>query len=731
MMMGNSTSKPIWEQLFPMGELKGISVPFSKKLYEIEKPYFHRDFPDTFEYRFFFLKALKGFLESQSEHLQLSLTLNPEKIDFSINAEAAKVISISEADWLRMDLVARLAGRVLEDINSIHKKVTIVPDDIHDPEQKSGIDDKPWLLFVSADFSKAIWNNVCGYVQLDKGKWIVSKYHEETAKYYKFDNDIDKKKKLETFGWRHTDLSDFDDNPISNKTSGQLASFLCFPAFFQHEESSLIFLCTPNNCTLDDFSNFYSQYSEDDWNLKHFNDVAVQNYVNYKQQYASQNKSKAGYQGSLHICLGVARHNSIQFEFEKAKELFGVFFQVDIYSNKAIDLNEIYELQLAHRTRLKYKILQLLAAESITQLETKNQELQKKDQMLSLLMAPLDSLSTALLQTQQDTQELRSILYSPARSLFAAAPNVWKYFEGGQKIKVGKLSIETCHNEPVTNDIAKRLLAGIILEILGKRTFVNPSNWNELFDIVDHDLNENNKATKELRKLCKQLLGMSDKTTFRTLVGLNREPFLAFKELLNEPYKNFSGEYSLYAFDILAKGIKLNDHTWEKNLKTFNFHLPCPQFSHFLELIGGIIEYAKNNGSDTSIAIKSEGKNIITGVSLEFSRDKGKTIGIPLDQTKNIDGFKNDLTKIFNNMKMILKEGLRIDTSRVAGDLSKPFLDFAFVCRSNKKLLVNLLNDEIGIQIISENSTKNMEISLEVKFETDLTFNKLHCNWKK
>lgn len=580
---------------------------------------------------------------------------------------------------------------------------------------------------------KAIRNKDCGYVIQDEtGKWIASTSSENSTKHYKFENgSYEANIKLDFFGWRpDDDRLIFDDNPLSNENDEKLATYLCFPAFFQFDSASLIFLCTPTGCTIDDFNNFYRDYGKSDLKVQHFNDVAVQKYVNYKQKYAEINL-KAGYQGSLHICLGVARHNSIHFEFEKARELFGVFFQVDIYSNKAIDLYDIYELQLAHRTRLKYKILQLLAAESITQLETKNQELQKKDQMLSLLMAPLERLSTALLQTQQDTQELRSILYSPARGLFAAAPNVWKYFEGGQKIQVGKLSIETCHNEPVTNDIAKQLLAGIILEILGKRTFVKPSNWNKLFDIVDHALNENNKATKELRKLCKQILGMSNKTTFGTLVGLNGEPFLAFKELLNEPYKNFSGEYSLYTFDILAKGIKLNDHTWEKSLKPFNFHLPCPQFSHFLELIGGIIEYANNNGSDTSIAIKSEGENIITGVSLEFSRGKGKMIGILLDQTKGINGFKDDLTKIFNLMKMILKEGLRIDTSRVAGDLSKPFLDFAFVCRSNKELVVNLLKDEIGIQIISGNSTKNMEISLEVKFETDLTFNKLHCNWKK
>jgi hypothetical protein len=128
MMTENSATQPIWKSLFPDNKLQNIETNYSKTLNDINHHYFHLDFPDTFEYKFFFLNALKGFL--QSKQLRSSVTLNQKKIEFAISPDAANNISVSQTDWLRMDLVARLAGRVAEaikSIKSIHDKVTIEP----------------------------------------------------------------------------------------------------------------------------------------------------------------------------------------------------------------------------------------------------------------------------------------------------------------------------------------------------------------------------------------------------------------------------------------------------------------------------------------------------------------------------------------------------------------------------------------------------------------------------
>ena len=104
-------------------------------------------------------------------------------------------------------------------------------------------------------------------------------------------------------------------------------------------------------------------------------------------------------------------------------------------------------------------------------LEEQNASLKKFEAMMSLLQRPLDNLTRALNETQQDTQKLRAILYDPHHAIFAAAPSVMRFFEQSGTIDFGALRMEAVHSGTDTkfsqNDNGKKLVAGIIFKIFG------------------------------------------------------------------------------------------------------------------------------------------------------------------------------------------------------------------------------------------------------------------------
>lgn len=68
-------------------------------------------------------------------------------------------------------------------------------------------------------------------------------------------------------------------------------------------------------------------------------------------------------------------------------------------------------------------------------------------QMLELLAAPLGNLSNALGEMQRDTQELRAVLYDPAKALFESGPRLRDLFEPNRLIRISdEIHIETSHN---------------------------------------------------------------------------------------------------------------------------------------------------------------------------------------------------------------------------------------------------------------------------------------------
>ena len=62
--------------------------------------------------------------------------------------------------------------------------------------------------------------------------------------------------------------------------------------------------------------------------------------------------------------------------------------------------------------------------------------LRKYEQMLDLLASPLGNITDALATMQRDTQELRAVLYEPARAIFESHTRLNELFKEGQQIRI-------------------------------------------------------------------------------------------------------------------------------------------------------------------------------------------------------------------------------------------------------------------------------------------------------
>lgn len=77
----------------------------------------------------------------------------------------------------------------------------------------------------------------------------------------------------------------------------------------------------------------------------------------------------------------------------------------------------------------------------------KVEQLEKFRQMLESLSVPLNGITTALADLQRDTQEIRAVLYDPAKALFECHPRIKDLFEPGQIIHISRhIVIEASHS---------------------------------------------------------------------------------------------------------------------------------------------------------------------------------------------------------------------------------------------------------------------------------------------
>lgn len=311
------------------------------------------------------------------------------------------------------------------------------------------------------------------------------------------------------------------------------------------------------------------------------------------------------------------------------------------------------------------------------QLSAESEILKKHSQMLELLQGPLESLTSLLNKTQEDTQTLRSILYDPHRSLFEAAPQVKKYFDRDRRISFGKVSWKTIHEpsgttNPKEMEVMANTIAAIVCEVFGSADFL-PKNRQELYAIASALLKSEEAAFSEYRSLLSDIvLGFSD-IPFKDYTKLTNA-FSDLKAILFTPYKDGDKKRPILPLLIIIydinktckvkyrnKDFQLTDVLSKyRSNNMFLKDLPIPRYSNLLELISGVLVYAN-------------GKTGITLLNLELSDNDIKLI---------FSGKVYDLEELkkagtFQSMKEIIDKRVR---PLYVGDFQKPFFEFASIC---------------------------------------------------
>lgn len=401
---------------------------------------------------------------------------------------------------------------------------------------------------------------------------------------------------------------------------------------------------------------------------------------------------------SLSICCGVRySHGSEGDDLTPyiGDELLGVFVTLNLLKISSDILKNIAKSIYFSSGSIKYILLQNLAREKAYLQQKDQRKLKKQAQMLKLLKEPLDTLTEALSQTQQDTQILRSVLYDPHKVLFSVASQVEKYFSKGEACSYGRVQWKGMHTiNGVTSQNGGRsaglMLAAIICRIFGKRP-EDVNNQEELYTEASESLMSEDSVYSDLKRTLVSLVPDGDLSTVvdQLKVHLVDKPDVTdrvdaitsllerLKTVVFTPFK-FSGTAPL-----LPLALILSDHEYkgQLNLNGKYVHLEkvfhssyyrvrifpedasvILRYSNILSLISGVLGYMQERGIETesiNITTKNDGNSVIYGLLVIVFDD---------------DLF--DLKKMPETFRL-MKEASEKHLRMAQGNFRKPFIDFA------------------------------------------------------
>lgn len=270
-----------------------------------------------------------------------------------------------------------------------------------------------------------------------------------------------------------------------------------------------------------------------------FNDVAKTIYNNF-------GLCKEGYNFCmLHIAQGV----DVVFDDSKNNTTVCHLYVMGYTKDQPV-IDSLYD------EAMKNLLSKLAHFHSIQRMLTRQAELEKNKQMMDLLYKPLQGLTDALQRVQEDSQQLRSILYDPHRAIFSAASKVRQYFTEGERISIGPVQWKIAHTPNHYKDIRSIActLAVIVRDIFGS-TYV-PSSATDLFMHAIGLLFSENKKEEDpfgyLRRQCQTLVGLTVDDSVAILKVLNvatdnsssdqwfkklKDSLFALKYALHSPFK--------------------------------------------------------------------------------------------------------------------------------------------------------------------------------------------------
>lgn len=218
-------------------------------------------------------------------------------------------------------------------------------------------------------------------------------------------------------------------------------------------------------------------------------------------------------------------------------------------------LQEFLCKSLAYRLRRFHKTLDQLQAKAVIE------ELKKYKQMMEQLAAPLNNVSEALTRMQKDTQELRAVLFDPAKALFNCAPLLEELFHEGAEIPVGQtVKVKVSHqvtNYTGTDDdhfddqkdpnerrdtekTGRTILAIALCRIFGCTEALEQARYRqEVISYAQAALAERfaSPAFRELSEDLRWLLQQSGKTVAEILSSNPTQSLKHLKHALFDPFK--------------------------------------------------------------------------------------------------------------------------------------------------------------------------------------------------
>lgn len=450
MKINESEDVPIWAALDELRRTETTSVLLERDcdwetLRSSSIDVFRHRLDKSGEYAAFFVRALIGEEKHSFQWSQSYITVDLPTLNYFATADLNR--------RLGADLVARAALTAAWEICQRSSHCSYFPcldqPHLNHPaleHNKAGI-----LRFLSADFVRAVKKSIEVY----------STPEEATTIYYDFgwvDGKPPTNENWTSHGWRMEGDRAFGNSP-PNANEETIETFLEFPAFFQHEVANITF-CFP--LELDwraSISNRFCALKDD--SLKELLRLGIGPYISEKQkEFETRQNCNPKIVGSISSCVGVASHHAAFFDPKKFQAGYGVFLTVDVEATAGErscgsddcrlapkeHLKGIQEALEDSRHRLRYKVLQVLAATLANETERKTLELEKYESMYHQLLRPLRNMTEAIRQSQADAHEIAAIIYDPMEVLLGCQPEIAQLYEENNYVRVpGRKKVRVRH----------------------------------------------------------------------------------------------------------------------------------------------------------------------------------------------------------------------------------------------------------------------------------------------
>ncbi|MCI0562945.1 MAG: hypothetical protein MN733_31090 [Nitrososphaera sp.] len=333
-------------------------------------------------------------------------------------------------------------------------------------------------------------------------------------------------------------------------------------------------------------------------------------------------------------------------------------------------------------------------------LEDHLQQLDKYRRMYDLLSAPLMSLTNALKKTEQDSQELRAILYDPMDAIFSSQPLIAQLFDPRVQLQIPNNRQISIEHQPTGYDLsgAQWVLAAALARFMGKGLEGDTSS-TALDKVIDHYVKAtvSEGAKKDpFNEMGGRLIHVLQGNTWRSVKTQVSNPDALYtylgrlKERFFTAYKPDEARRPLWwmvlsAFlsDVELTEIMVNGKPFKgiigdvknKLLVVASRANPMATHGHLIEFLVGIIEQHKKSEPE---ALKLIARIVLCdcpieegGEDVDLETPKSVTLQIETSKDKWIDDPKK-LCELLR--KQISYRRLRVRPEGQHGDFYGPFV---------------------------------------------------------